>query len=847
MISNKIEFRDLWNREGLYEYQEFVRRFISPYTPYKGLLLFHSLGSGKTLTCISICIDHYEIEKRKSIIITRSGHGHHVFQTEIRKYQTMHGPFNQKNIFTMNSYIELNNKLKEMSDEEIRQKYSNTIIIMDEIHNVRGNEIDISVDSVYSQLRRLTSIPHNLKVILSTATPMTDNVRQLEPIMSLLGEDRYISCNDTVKQLATVTFHGEQVYENLPLIQTISMSPIQEENYLSITFNHKQHDVYKTNSQVALFCTQNKLYGNKIRNGIMLKEKRTTRVEPYELKHKIITYAKYRIHDQYENELTTDLYEASCKYKFFLDYLQNPAHQGTMFVFIEDVVGSGVEILTEILELAGYSLYLGDDISKIAKRKRYTFCVGDLEMCPNIEHRIEGFSHPLNKDGEYVKVLIESKVMSESVTIKNVRHFHCITPHWNNTVTSQALGRILRTGSHNDLQYEDRTVQAYIYCATLKAETSIDARKLKVSNDKLVAINQEIDRMRQAAIETLIDYDCKPDTSTFIKYYLDRYEVRWHAKLDQLLAECKSIKEIERKMGIHPDITKQMIIRTVATRRSINNRFLSMYDDKLIRHVHPDFALASSTRESCKIYQESYVAVTLTADTSSKISLKAENLIDIVDFIRNMPPIQVQYMLEQAVIENNQKIMQAFKNILYQYKQYVVHTISYTKNYRSAYKATIPIPTAPSGGLRGYDMTEKVWKTLPHHDELIIMEHLRNKLGDLIYHKINRLFMCGILSTIDSEIRICVKITEFDSNDARIKHRGRMISTFVKEDLIILASMLASNETMLILDKKYQQGYRVSTLKDLNITSTMAAPYTMQQLKKIIERWIIARGLLVIL
>jgi hypothetical protein len=323
--------------------------------------------------------------------------------------------------------------------------------------------------------------------------------------------------------------------------------------------------------------------------------------------------------------------------------------------------------------------------------------------------------------------------------------------------------------------------------------------------------------------------------------------MRWHAKLDQLLTECKSIKEIERKMGIHTDITKQMIIRTVATRRSINNRFLSMYDDKLIRHVHPDFALASSTRESSKIFQESYVAVTLTADTSSKISLKAENLIDIVDFIRNMPPIQVQYMVEQAVIENNQKIMHAFKNILYQYKQYVVHTISYTKNYRSAYKATIPIPTAPSGGLRGYDMTEKVWKTLPHHDELIIMEHLRNKLGDLIYHKINKLFMCGILSTIDSEIRICVKITEFDSNDARIKHRGRMISTFVKEDLIILASMLTSNETMLILDKKYQQGYRVSCLKDLNITSTMVAPYTMQQLKKIIETWIVARGLLVIL
>jgi len=95
-------------------------------------------------------------------------------------------------------------------------------------------------------------------------------------------------------------------------------------------------------------------------------------------------------------------------------------------------------------------------------------------MCPNIE----GFNHKLNKNGDYIKVLIGSKVMSEFLTLKNVRHFHCITPHWNNTVTSQALGRVLRTGLHNNLPKKERKINAYIYCATLSNEKSIDMHKL---------------------------------------------------------------------------------------------------------------------------------------------------------------------------------------------------------------------------------------------------------------------------------------------------------------------------------------------------------------------------------
>lgn len=49
-------------------HQEIIRRYINSYTPYRGLLLFHGLGSGKT--CSSISLIEGLLEQKKVIIMT---------------------------------------------------------------------------------------------------------------------------------------------------------------------------------------------------------------------------------------------------------------------------------------------------------------------------------------------------------------------------------------------------------------------------------------------------------------------------------------------------------------------------------------------------------------------------------------------------------------------------------------------------------------------------------------------------------------------------------------------------------------------------------------------------------
>ena len=39
---------------SLYKHQKIVRDYINLYTPYRGLLIYHGLGSGKTCTSIAV-------------------------------------------------------------------------------------------------------------------------------------------------------------------------------------------------------------------------------------------------------------------------------------------------------------------------------------------------------------------------------------------------------------------------------------------------------------------------------------------------------------------------------------------------------------------------------------------------------------------------------------------------------------------------------------------------------------------------------------------------------------------------------------------------------------------------
>ena len=82
-------------------HQIFVRNFLSTETPYKGLLLFHGLGSGKTCSAITICEEyrlqniHYNKDNRILIIASKNVQDNFRIQLfDERKLEMINGLWN---------------------------------------------------------------------------------------------------------------------------------------------------------------------------------------------------------------------------------------------------------------------------------------------------------------------------------------------------------------------------------------------------------------------------------------------------------------------------------------------------------------------------------------------------------------------------------------------------------------------------------------------------------------------------------------------------------------------------------------------------------------------------------
>ena len=56
----------------MYEYQKFVREYIRQASPYRGVLVYHGLGSGKTCTAIAAAEALYGVSQKKIVVMTPS-------------------------------------------------------------------------------------------------------------------------------------------------------------------------------------------------------------------------------------------------------------------------------------------------------------------------------------------------------------------------------------------------------------------------------------------------------------------------------------------------------------------------------------------------------------------------------------------------------------------------------------------------------------------------------------------------------------------------------------------------------------------------------------------------------
>lgn len=213
--------------------QEFIKNFLSPLTPYNGLLLFHSVGVGKTCTAISIAEQYHQLYQKPILVILSptliDNFKKQIF--DITKYDVVTNRSNlctgtkypdmildkslikpdvlDKNIskiinqrYKFISYKKLisifqktKDKVKQQEKnvskhdtlfyDKIKEYFSNRMIIIDEAHNLRnssekGNKLTAQV------FWNLLKHTENVKMVLLTATPMFNNANEIVWFLNLL-------------------------------------------------------------------------------------------------------------------------------------------------------------------------------------------------------------------------------------------------------------------------------------------------------------------------------------------------------------------------------------------------------------------------------------------------------------------------------------------------------------------------------------------------------------------------------------------------------------------------------------------------------------------------------------
>ena len=201
--------------------QSFVQKFLTPQSPYKGMLLYHSVGSGKTCTAISTATNTFDKQGYKILWVTR-----HTLKEDIWKNmfdnicniiiqerlkngeilpstKAKRMEFLGKNWLQPISYKQFTNLIrgqnkyyKQMVEiNGAKDPFRKTLIIIDEIHKIYSSSLSALEKPKPEVLQNMiqnsykVSGKDSLKLLLMTATPITDDPMSSVKILNLLLEN----------------------------------------------------------------------------------------------------------------------------------------------------------------------------------------------------------------------------------------------------------------------------------------------------------------------------------------------------------------------------------------------------------------------------------------------------------------------------------------------------------------------------------------------------------------------------------------------------------------------------------------------------------------------------------
>jgi len=577
--------------------QKFLKNYMSRETPYNGVLIWHGVGVGKTCTAISIAENFkkdMERTNRRILILTPgetlSGTWYNeIFNIEKEKnkknkekilnfqctgnyyteYYNSLGKYKNKKklikrfineIYEISTYLKqvnmikkgakkLSNDLYKTNDKKeiefIKKKYSNRIIIMDEIHTIKVSETQKNKNKIVPPyLEMIARYSKNSKIILLTATPIFNESTEIVQLINLLihNDKRAPILLDDVFEKQKKNFvlkkktdrnpSGEELlirkmrgyvsylrgsnphsfptrlyptknifspnwsFGNLVLYRT-NMGEKQSKIYKKAILSDKKGNFGKLGINESLFSLGYTSLGYKDRK-VLLSGNKKFLTQKKGKKHDIFSYNKKNpntIKNGYSFLHEKRLYEFSSKYSEIINLIKNS--EGTIFIY-SDKVMLGVKLFSLILEENGMTRYVGKSSytnflqkrnssrNTFSQKFKYIYVDGSTD-----NNMVNEWFNDYNNDYQNklnIKVILGSDKVSQGVNLFRIREVHVLNPWFNLNKLEQVIGRATRQKSHLSLPIDKRNVTVYLHASYdnefTNSKRSADERNYKISYEK---------------------------------------------------------------------------------------------------------------------------------------------------------------------------------------------------------------------------------------------------------------------------------------------------------------------------------------------------------------------------
>lgn len=402
---------------------------------HDGLVLYHSMGSGKTITSLAM-VSQFKFP----IIIISTKASRKNFQDDIKK---MGLDVSRIQIITYQKVIKM------IMDGGIN--FSDYSIIIDEAHHLRtGTKL---------QSILITECTKAKKIVLLTGTIFYNSLTDLSVLVNIIKRDEVLP--ETNKEFKF--FFWDDIYEAPGSVDTL-----KERIQGTISYFKKTHDSHYPKS----FTTYIKV---DMSNG-QISEYRHYLKKILSLDN--IQHIDYSVMDKRKvnnflnvtRQLSNTLENSPDFPKIIAiwDYVKKSPKP---IIIYSNYLANGILPLTIHLNKnqVSYALYYGEQTEE--KRNKIIDKYNDRK----------------------IDVLLITSAGSESLDLKNTRSIHIMEPHWNESKINQIIGRAIRYDSHKALPESERTVEIVRWISVFGYKIPYET-----ADEYLVTIAQQKEKMFNA-------------------------------------------------------------------------------------------------------------------------------------------------------------------------------------------------------------------------------------------------------------------------------------------------------------------------------------------------------------